>query len=179
MSLKLHYRPGGADRSPFSDLSPSGDADSLASRIHQIQTSARQICSEAADIEDARFLAESILAACRQILANGSGDEANATNHRQGKRPADRPDLARVPSLGSPNAARARAAAEKLSVLTERELEIFTHLAEGCSAADISVKLSRSGKTINNHRTRILHKLGLKNATELVRLAASAGVISV
>lgn len=179
MSLKLHYRPGGADRSPFSDLSSSGDADSLASRVRQIQTSARQICSDAADIEDARFLAESILLACQQILANGTVDGANAMNHRQGKRPTARPDLTEVSFSGSTDAARAGAAAQKLAVLTERELEIFTHLAEGCSAADISVKLSRSGKTINNHRTRILHKLGLRNATELVRLAARAGVISV
>ena len=67
----------------------------------------------------------------------------------------------------------------KLGNLSARELEIFTHLAEGCSAVEIAVKLSRSSKTINNHRTRILQKLGLKNATELVRLALQGGVVSV
>ena len=72
------------------------------------------------------------------------------------------------------------AAAEgKLRCLSPRELEIFSHLAEGCSAAEIAVTLSRSSKTINNQRTRILRKLGLKNATQLVRLAVRSGLISV
>ena len=67
----------------------------------------------------------------------------------------------------------------QLGSLSARELEIFRHLAEGSSAAEIAVRLSRSSKTINNQRTRILHKLGVKNATELVRLALQSGLVSV
>ena len=67
----------------------------------------------------------------------------------------------------------------KLRALSARELEIFTHLAEGRSAAEIAVTLSRSSKTINNHRTRILQKLGIKNSAEQVRLALRSGLVSV
>ena len=82
-------------------------------------------------------------------------------------------------SAGDPDKSRKGAARAKLGSLSARELKIFTHLAEGCSAAEIAVKLSKSSKTINNQRTRILQKLGLKNATELVRLAVHSGLISV
>jgi DNA-binding NarL/FixJ family response regulator len=126
--------------------------DTVLSCIRQIQADAEQICSHAADIEDARYLAENVVNTCRRIVANGQGSILNP-------HPAD---------LMQPE-----------SALSARELEIFTHLAEGCSAVEIAVKLSRSSKTINNHRTRILQKLGLKNATELVRLALQGGVVSV
>ena len=66
-----------------------------------------------------------------------------------------------------------------MTSLSNRELEIFAFLAEGHSAIEIAAKLSRSSKTINNHRTRILQKLGLRNATELVRLAVHSGLVSV
>lgn len=82
-------------------------------------------------------------------------------------------------SAGGPEPSREAVARVKLGSLSARELEIFTHLAEGRSAAEIAVKLSRSSKTINNQRTRILQKLGLKNATELVRLALQSGLVSV
>jgi DNA-binding NarL/FixJ family response regulator len=166
MSLKLQYPPPVAGLNVSAEPAPARSDDTVVSRIHQIRMSAEQICVDAADIEDARFLAENIIDACCTILANGHETATNFDSTTPGfKENAD--------------SAKAMAAAEKLSVLTDRELEIFTHLAEGFSAADISTKLSRSGKTINNHRTRILHKLGLRNATELVRLAVSAGLVSI
>lgn len=177
MSAKLQHRPHNADRSPFSEAAPAPAPNKLALRIHQIQNNAQQICTDAADIEDARFLAENIVDACRRILANGylTTSDPGSTDGLQ----IVRPDSAESVSAGSPEAARKAAAGERLTALSARELEIFTHLAEGCSATEISVKLSRSSKTINNHRTRILQKLGVKNATELVRLAVSAGLVSV
>lgn len=124
--------------------------------MRRIQASAEQICNDAEDIEDARFLAENIVDVCRQYLANGIATVASANQ---------------VDSTQSERT--------KLGILSARELEIFTHLAEGRSATEIADKLSRSSKTINNHRTRILQKLGLKNSTELVRLALRSGVVSV
>ncbi|GMQ75828.1 MAG: hypothetical protein BMS9Abin01_1088 [Gammaproteobacteria bacterium] len=145
--------------------------------IRKVQADAAQICNDAADIEDARFLAESIFDTCRRILAIGNGAIANAP-------PIDRLRAERsmpaVPMFAHGSAESKQAAARaKLGSLSARELEIFTHLAEGRSAAEIAVALSRSSKTINNHRTRILQKLGLKNATELVRLALQSGLVSV
>jgi DNA-binding CsgD family transcriptional regulator len=180
MSAKLQYRPLNAPRSPFSDSALASAPESLTRRIHQIQNSAKQICTDAADIEDARFLAENIIDACRRILANDYASNSDrGTVAGLPAAPGGPAEPASPASVGNPDAAKKSAAREKLAALSGRELEIFAHLAEGRSAAEIAVRLSRSSKTINNHRTRILHKLGLKNATELVRLAVGAGLVSV
>jgi DNA-binding NarL/FixJ family response regulator len=177
MSPKLQQRPYRAERNPIADNTPVDSVDSMLSCIRQIQADAEQICSHAADIEDARYLAENVVNTCRRIVANGQESILNP-------HPADRiqPEsaLSAVPaSTQRHDTSREGVARAKLGSLSARELEIFTHLAEGCSAVEIAIKLSRSSKTINNHRTRILQKLGLKNATELVRLALQGGVVSV
>jgi DNA-binding NarL/FixJ family response regulator len=177
MSLKLQYHTRNAGRSPFADNSPVNRADTIVSRIHQIQSNAKQICTDAADVEDARFLAENIVEVCRQILTYGYDAITNATS-ASGLQ-TERSNSSDAESARNADSARKAVALEKLAALSARELEIFMHLAEGRSATEISVKLSRSSKTINNHRTRILQKLGLKNATQLVRLAVSGGLVSV
>jgi DNA-binding NarL/FixJ family response regulator len=55
--------------------------------------------------------------------------------------------------------------------LTNRELEVFRLIGRGYSTRDIAGKLNLSIKTIGTYRERIKEKLGLRNATELVRLA--------
>ncbi len=62
--------------------------------------------------------------------------------------------------------------------LSPRELQIFKALAEGLSVADIASRLNRSPKTVNNHRTHVMKKLGLRNTAELTRLAFRLGVAS-
>ena len=64
------------------------------------------------------------------------------------------------------------------ATLSPRELEIFAALAQGLSVGDIATRLSRSPKTVNNHRTHIMKKLGLRNTAELTRLAFRLGVAS-
>lgn len=177
MSAKLQYRPLNADPSQIAENAPVISVDTVLSCIRQVQANAEQICSNGADIEDARLLAESIVDTCRRIVANGHRTISNP-------HPIDRLQaeglIQVVPaSAGNPEPSREAVARVKLGSLSARELEIFTHLAEGRSAAEIAVKLSRSSKTINNQRTRILQKLGLKNATELVRLALQSGLVSV
>ncbi len=177
MSAKLQYRPLNADRSPVAENSPVSSVNTVLSCIRQVQANAEQICSDSADIENARFLAQRIVDTCRRIVANGHG--ANSTPHPIDRLQAEGLILVVPASAGGPEPSREAVARDKLGSLSARELEIFTHLAEGRSAAEIAVKLSRSSKTINNHRTRILQKLGLKNATELVRLALQGGLVSV
>ena len=178
MSAKLQFRPQTAEQVPLAQTALAPTADILLSRIREIQGSARQICTDAADIEDARFLAESIIDACRCLLTIGYavGSEHGRADHAPA---ADTGSARQSPSSGHPDADKKAAALERLAALSPRELEIFTQLAEGRSAAEIAVKLSRSSKTINNHRTRILQKLGLRNATQLVRLAVGADLVSI
>jgi DNA-binding NarL/FixJ family response regulator len=63
--------------------------------------------------------------------------------------------------------------------LTPREQEIMVLLAEGHSAKETAAKLFISPKTVENHRTSIMNKLGLHSTLELVRYAAKLGLIDV
>ena len=177
MSAKLQDRVAAIDRGPVTDKVCIDCTELVLCGIRKVQADAEQICNDAADIEDARYLAGNIVDTCRRILAIGNGTTANA--HPIDRLQPERLALAALASAGNPDSSREAAAVAKLDSLSARELDIFTHLAEGRSAAEIGVKLSRSTKTINNHRTRILQKLGLRNATELVRLALQSGLVSV
>ncbi len=63
--------------------------------------------------------------------------------------------------------------------LTPREQEVMRLLAEGLSRKEIAEKLFISPKTVENHRTSIMNKLGLHSAMELIRYAARLGLIDV
>ena len=58
-----------------------------------------------------------------------------------------------------------------ISALTTREAEILRLIGTGCQTAQIALKLSRSVKTIEAHRSSIRVKLGLESAFELNRFA--------
>jgi len=60
---------------------------------------------------------------------------------------------------------------DEVSTLSKRELEILTSLANGHSVHEVAALLGRSPKTVNNHRTNILHKLKLRNSAQLARFA--------
>jgi len=64
-----------------------------------------------------------------------------------------------------------------LGILSEREREVFRLAAECMLAREISRELCISRKTVDTHLYRIHRKLGLRNSTELVRMAAVLGLI--
>jgi len=55
----------------------------------------------------------------------------------------------------------------KSTPLSEREKEILLLIAEDLTSFEISEKLNRSKRTIDNHRANIIAKLGLKSLSEL------------
>jgi len=63
--------------------------------------------------------------------------------------------------------------------LTPREQEVMRLLAEGLSAKQVAEKLFISPKTVENHRSNIMSKLGLHSTVELIRYAAKLGLIDV
>jgi len=63
--------------------------------------------------------------------------------------------------------------------LTPREQEILSVLAEALSVREIADKLFISPKTVENHRTNIMKKLGLHSSIELARYAARIGLIDI
>ena len=63
------------------------------------------------------------------------------------------------------------------SVLTDREQEVLTYLAEGASNEEIAASLVISPKTVARHRENIMRKLNLHSRAELVRYAIRKGII--
>ena len=64
-----------------------------------------------------------------------------------------------------------------LTVLSEREREIFRLAAQCVPARDMASELCIARKTVDSHLYRINGKLGLRNLAELVRLAATLGML--
>lgn len=66
---------------------------------------------------------------------------------------------------------------ETIDALTEREREVLTLLAKGYSSKEIAREFNLSIKTVGNHRTRILEKLGAANTPEAIGMAYQLGLI--
>ncbi|TCN32917.1 DNA-binding NarL/FixJ family response regulator [Kribbella orskensis] len=62
-------------------------------------------------------------------------------------------------------------------ILTVREEEVLKLVAEGHSSKEIAEKLFISAKTVERHRSNMLHKLGLRDRLDLTRYAIRAGLI--
>ena len=61
--------------------------------------------------------------------------------------------------------------------LTAREREVLHLVVDGLTTKEIAKRLQISGKTAENHRTRVLDKLGVRNTAELVRYAMRKGLM--
>jgi DNA-binding NarL/FixJ family response regulator len=70
-----------------------------------------------------------------------------------------------------------RETADPYGALTPREREVFHLVTEGKTTKEIASLLGTSVKTADNHRTRLMEKLGVHNTAELVRYAARRGLI--
>lgn len=67
-----------------------------------------------------------------------------------------------------------RPAHEKLS---ERELQVFLHLARGETVGQLAESLSLSVKTVSTYRSRVLEKMGLASNSELTYYALKHGLL--
>jgi two-component system, NarL family, response regulator NreC len=66
-----------------------------------------------------------------------------------------------------------------LDVLSKRERQVLEMVADGLSTPKIAEKLDISPKTVSRHRERIMKKLNMHSAAELVKFAIRTGLISV
>jgi len=64
-----------------------------------------------------------------------------------------------------------------VSLLTLRELQILTRVANGDNNATIARRLGISPKTVDNHRTNIMRKLNLHSAAEMISFAVREGML--
>jgi DNA-binding CsgD family transcriptional regulator len=62
--------------------------------------------------------------------------------------------------------------------LTEREMEVLKHIAEGCSNVEIGEKLFVSENTIKTHVSNLFVKLDVKRRTQAVTRAKELRIIA-
>ncbi len=61
--------------------------------------------------------------------------------------------------------------------LTPREREILQMTVEGRTSAEIGRKLMISPRTVDEHRSNLTDKLGIKNQADLIRFAIKRGIL--
>lgn len=61
--------------------------------------------------------------------------------------------------------------------LSERELQVFLHLARGETVGQLAESLSLSVKTVSTYRSRVLEKMGLASNSELTYYALKNGLL--
>lgn len=64
-----------------------------------------------------------------------------------------------------------------LAVLSDRERQVLELVADGLTSSQIGEQLGISHRTVARHRERIMAKLNLHSATELVKFAIQTGLI--
>jgi two-component system, NarL family, response regulator NreC len=67
--------------------------------------------------------------------------------------------------------------ADVYETLTAREREILQMTVEGLTSAEIGRKLMISPRTVDEHRSNLTFKLGIKNQADLIRYAIKRGII--
>jgi DNA-binding NarL/FixJ family response regulator len=71
----------------------------------------------------------------------------------------------------------ADATQDEYNTLSNREREILQMVAEGMTSVQIAKKLFLSSRTVDAHRAKMLHKLGLRTKVDLIRYAQRRGII--
>ena len=72
-------------------------------------------------------------------------------------------------------AARTDAARQRLQSLTARESEVLDRLLDGNANKVVAIDLGISERTVEQHRSSLMHKLEVRSVAELLELAIAAG----
>jgi DNA-binding NarL/FixJ family response regulator len=89
---------------------------------------------------------------------------------------AEGPDIELLAIPADPDRRRSTAAAPPAE-MTVREREVLIGVALGYSSKRIAGNLGRSVKTIEKHRFKMMHKLGLRNTAAVTRYAMDNGLL--
>lgn len=68
-------------------------------------------------------------------------------------------------------------ALDPYDTLTSREREVLHLAAQGCTNAEMAVRLFISRRTVEAHRANMMQKLGLHTQTDLIRYALQRGIL--
>jgi two-component system, NarL family, nitrate/nitrite response regulator NarL len=86
-------------------------------------------------------------------------------------------DLLAIPAAPDRQRSTEEPAAAPLAEMTTREREVLIGVALGYSSKRIAGNLGRSVKTIEKHRFKMMHKLGLRNTAAVTRYAMDNGLL--
>ena len=78
---------------------------------------------------------------------------------------------------GLTSTSRSSTAADRLSVLTERELEVAVCVGRGLSNSEIASELYLSIPTVKSHVSRLLTKLDCSNRVQVAMVVHDAGLV--
>lgn len=105
---------------------------------------------------------------------------------RHGQRPANAggPSLGlrldAITSAGGPRPASAPTVSpadrQRLCSLTRREQQVLEQIAGGASVRECAEALGIAESTVDNHKSRLMKKLGVRKSSELVRFAFRVGI---
>jgi DNA-binding NarL/FixJ family response regulator len=65
------------------------------------------------------------------------------------------------------------------AALSNREMQVLLRLARGATSRQVASELALSLSTVETHRNRLLHKLNLRNNSDITRFAIRRGLIDV
>jgi len=86
-------------------------------------------------------------------------------------------DLTAIPAAADRHRSTEEPAEAPLAEMTVREREVLIGVALGYSSKRIAGNLGRSVKTIEKHRFKMMHKLGLRNTAAVTRYAMDNGLL--
>ncbi|MBT8253890.1 MAG: response regulator transcription factor [Bacteroidia bacterium] len=66
---------------------------------------------------------------------------------------------------------------KEIDLLSDREIQVMQHMAEGQSISEIAKNIGLSINTISTYRSRIMNKLSLKNNAAIIRYAIDNNII--
>jgi DNA-binding NarL/FixJ family response regulator len=66
----------------------------------------------------------------------------------------------------------------KVSILSDRELQVLSLVAQGYSSAQIAKNIFVGVKTVETYRSRIAEKLGLRTRSDVVRYCIQMGLLT-
>ncbi|HEX7717312.1 MAG TPA: response regulator transcription factor [Marmoricola sp.] len=148
---------------------PDGSGIDLCRELHALAPEIRSLVLTSDDAE------ESIVAAMNAGAVGYLLKQVEGTSLLSAVR-----TIARGHSLIDPSLARrmitwmeqSKEAPEELAGLTEQQLRILALIAEGLTNKEIGNRLYLAEKTVKNHVTRILAKLGVQRRTQAALLAS-------
>ena len=88
------------------------------------------------------------------------------------------PEVAKILLEGYARDLKAKQVDDRYELLTERERQVYQMLAEGQSNKDIANLLNLSLHTVETHRIRIMEKMDVHSAAELVLSAVRRGLVT-